>query len=200
MHFGGHLGSRVSDLIDGRLPAREADRAWDHVLGCGACRDLVEHERWVKDRLSFGLGVQPPAGLCSSLADLPLVDLPLVDGGRHDRVAEAWSAVGVLESRHRTRRTGWAVVGAGSLSLAVVGVLTLGPGLPSPFNEAPREASIGDAVPDRPTVPAVLRPSLTEIVLEELTRAGTRPDEQAPARTTTPEGQWRGERTPVRVP
>ena len=53
----GHLGSRVSALLDGQLSAEESERAWAHVHACHACRDLVEREGWVKTRLaglSFG--------------------------------------------------------------------------------------------------------------------------------------------------
>ena len=53
----GHLGSRVSALLDGQLSPAEAERAWAHVHACHACRDLVEREGWVKTRLaglSFG--------------------------------------------------------------------------------------------------------------------------------------------------
>ena len=47
-----HLGSRVSALLDGRLPAAEEERAWAHVHECHPCRDLVEREGWVKTRLA----------------------------------------------------------------------------------------------------------------------------------------------------
>ena len=57
----GHLGSRVSALLDGQLPPDETERAWAHVHTCHFCRDQVEREGWVKTRLaglSFGaLGV-----------------------------------------------------------------------------------------------------------------------------------------------
>ena len=46
-----HLGSRVSALVDGRLPLAEEERLWEHVHTCHPCRDLVEREGWVKTRL-----------------------------------------------------------------------------------------------------------------------------------------------------
>ncbi len=58
----GHLGSRVSALLDGQLPAAEAERAWAHVHACHACRDQVEREGWVKTQLaglSFGRDAAP---------------------------------------------------------------------------------------------------------------------------------------------
>jgi anti-sigma factor RsiW len=48
----GHLGTRVSALIDGQLSAEETERAWEHVHTCHTCRDLVEREGWVKTRLA----------------------------------------------------------------------------------------------------------------------------------------------------
>ena len=65
----GHLGSRVSALLDGQLAPEEAERAWAHVHTCHACRDLVEREGWVKTRLaglSFG-GTPAPDHLKGSL-------------------------------------------------------------------------------------------------------------------------------------
>ena len=66
----GHLGTRTSALLDGQLPAAEAERLWAHVHGCHLCRDLVEREGWVKTRLS-GLGApdrtQAPAHLKGAL-------------------------------------------------------------------------------------------------------------------------------------
>ena len=50
--IGGHLGSKVSDLLDGQLSQGDEDRAWEHVHSCHHCRDLVEREGWVKTRLA----------------------------------------------------------------------------------------------------------------------------------------------------
>ena len=61
-NFGGHLGTRVSALLDGQLPQAEEEKAWEHVHACHFCRDLVEREGWVKTRLStltFGGGRAP---------------------------------------------------------------------------------------------------------------------------------------------
>jgi anti-sigma factor RsiW len=58
----GHLGSRVSALLDGQLSAEEEERAWAHVHSCHQCRDQVEREGWVKTRL---------AGLSFGDADVP---------------------------------------------------------------------------------------------------------------------------------
>ena len=45
--LGGHLGTRVSALLDGQLSAEETERAWAHVHQCHLCRDLVEREGWI---------------------------------------------------------------------------------------------------------------------------------------------------------
>ena len=75
----GHLGTRASALLDGQLPAAEADRLWSHVHGCHLCRDLVEREGWVKTRLS-GLGApdrtQAPDHLKGALLGAGALDSP----------------------------------------------------------------------------------------------------------------------------
>ncbi|MCD4533901.1 zf-HC2 domain-containing protein [Nocardioides sp. cx-169] len=111
----GHLGNRVSALLDGQLSAEETERAWAHVHTCHTCRDRVEHEGWVKTRLaglSFDSGSAPdhlkgslleaaPGGLCFSF--------------------------GHGEDVHRTRRNlGIAAIGGGAVGAAVMGVLALG--------------------------------------------------------------------------
>ena len=58
----GHLGDRVSALLDGQLAPLDEERAWSHVHACHQCRDLVEREGWVKTRLaglSFGSECAP---------------------------------------------------------------------------------------------------------------------------------------------
>jgi hypothetical protein len=48
----GHLGSRVSALLDGQMSPTDEERAWEHVHTCYQCRDAVEREGWVKTRLA----------------------------------------------------------------------------------------------------------------------------------------------------
>jgi hypothetical protein len=48
----GHLGTRISALLDGQMSCEEEERAWAHVHACHQCRDQVEREGWVKTRLS----------------------------------------------------------------------------------------------------------------------------------------------------
>jgi hypothetical protein len=116
--FGGHLGASVSALVDGQLDAESTERAWDHVLQCVACRRLVEHEGWVKRQLAQIAGTtapdEPSDQLVGSLLHL-------------DPTASAWADVEEIEQRGRgRRRAGIALVGAGSVSAAVLGISTLG--------------------------------------------------------------------------
>jgi anti-sigma factor RsiW len=113
----GHLGVRVSALLDGRLSADETERAWAHVHLCHACRDQVEREGWVKTRLA-GLSAASgaaPAHLKGSLLggealDARCGDAPLAGTG----------------SDHPRRTAGVVALGGGAVGIAVVGVLVLG--------------------------------------------------------------------------
>ncbi len=150
----GHLGSRVSALLDGQLPPDEAERAWAHVHSCHSCRDLVEREGWIKTRLS-GLpeprGTTAPDHLKSSLrcgAPAPASFLdPHSDPGR-------------------PRRAAVALLGGSAAGVAVLGVLALGMGpgqAPAPDRRAPVTEIGGDDAARRGPVPVdvpglVLRP------------------------------------------
>ena len=63
----GHLGDRVSALLDGQMTPAEEERAWAHVHACHQCRDLVEREGWVKTRLA-GLSFDTACAPSSSRA------------------------------------------------------------------------------------------------------------------------------------
>ena len=74
----GHLGDRVSALLDGQLSAAEEERAWAHVHACHQCRDIVEREGWVKTRLA-GLSFESacaPSSLKGSLLSSLTSGLP----------------------------------------------------------------------------------------------------------------------------
>jgi hypothetical protein len=113
----GHLGSRVSALLDGQLAPEEAERAWEHVHTCHACRDLVEREGWVKTRLaglSFG-GTPAPDHLKGSL----------LSGSRTLPPGDAY--LGSQPEEHSSRRTvGLVAIGGGAVGAAVMGVIALG--------------------------------------------------------------------------
>jgi hypothetical protein len=118
----GHLGTRVSALLDGQLSPEETERAWAHVHQCHVCRDLVEREGWVKTRLaglSLGGGDCAPAGLKGSLRGAP----DCRAGGMP--LGELYLAL--AEQPPRPRRTaGLAAIGGGAVGAAVMGVLVLG--------------------------------------------------------------------------
>ena len=44
----GHLGRRVSALVDDQLPADERERALRHLVDCLECRAQVDSERRAK--------------------------------------------------------------------------------------------------------------------------------------------------------
>jgi hypothetical protein len=111
----GHVGSKVSALVDGQLPKAEADRLWGHVHLCQACRRAVEREGWVKTRLQ-GLALTPeqpaaPGHLTGSLSRV---------------TALGWPEPGPEEpAGSERRRLAVAAIGVGSLGVAVVGVLAM---------------------------------------------------------------------------
>jgi hypothetical protein len=112
----GHLGARVSALLDGQLAADEAEEAWRHVYGCHACRDLVEREGWVKSRLAGLAGcaddaAPAPHGLKGSLLNLTPGESYLAPA--RDRAVRR---VGI----------GAAAVGGGAIGAALLGVVALG--------------------------------------------------------------------------
>jgi len=135
LSLSGHIGSKVSALVDGQLPPAEEERAWSHVLTCPGCRRLVEREGWTKRQLGSlcGSGVmEPPPQLLGSLYDV-----------------DAWSAVDEIEKRSRRRRATVVLVGGGAVSAAVFGLVTVAGG---PIGR-------GD-VPSRPS-PATIRGEVT---------------------------------------
>jgi len=105
----GHVGDSVSALIDGQLSEAEEERVWSHVLGCPGCRRLVEHEGWTKNRLRALSGQGPVDAPPDLLGQLYAV--------------EAWATVDRIERTSRRRRAAVAVVGAGSLGAAVLGIV-----------------------------------------------------------------------------
>jgi hypothetical protein len=110
----GHLGDRVSALLDGQLLPAEEERAWSHVHACHQCRDLVEREGWVKTRLA-GLSFETstaPSSLKGSL----------LSSMSHPGEAYLRSE----PSDPRPRRVALVALGGGAAGAAVMGVLALG--------------------------------------------------------------------------
>lgn len=112
----GHLGDRVSALLDGQLAPAEEERAWAHVHDCHQCRDLVEREGWVKTRLA-GLSFEAaaaPSSLKGSLISSLAHGVP---------PGEAYLA---SAPDPRPRRVTLVALGGGAAGAAVMGVLALG--------------------------------------------------------------------------
>ena len=108
--FSGHIGASVSALVDGQLSAEAEERAWSHVMSCPGCRRLVENEGWTKNRLrSTGA---TSGGVSESLI-----------GALYD--VSAWAQVDEIERVTRRRRTSVALIGAGSVGVAVFGLVAL---------------------------------------------------------------------------
>ncbi|WP_110207959.1 hypothetical protein [Nocardioides daejeonensis] len=146
----GHVGSRVSALVDGQLPSDQADRLWAHVHTCCLCRDRVEREGWVKTRVA-GLSHQsrPAPDYLQSLLTLgsALETLPTT----HDRH---------LDDAAARRRTAVAVVlGAGSVSAALVGVVALAGPAQTPVPSERRAPVASFTTPNGPAQPVSLTPS-----------------------------------------
>ena len=167
-----HLGSRVSALLDGRLPAAEEERAWEHVHECNPCRDLVEREGWVKTRL---------AGL--SFADRSECEAPdrlknslLAAAGRGSALTPPPFPTSAIT--HRSRHRSLVVIGGGAAGAAVVGVLALGAaGTP----QLERRAPISDI--SQPTQTAT--PTINDRAAD---RRGKRaPQPQSASRQGTPQ-------------
>lgn len=141
----GHLGNRVSALLDGQLSAKETEEAWAHVYSCHACRDLVEREGWVKTRLAASCGGdrQAPSGLKGSLMSLP-------PGMPPGEALLAGSGTGTPP-----RRTGAVMIGGGAVGAAILGVVALGftSGSTPPADRRPPVTQINSSVPTAPPTP-----------------------------------------------
>jgi hypothetical protein len=164
----GHLGPRVSALLDGQLSAADEERAWDHVHSCHLCRDAVEREGWVKTRLATMqyAGSDVPSHLKGSL---------LFQGiavGWADPHDDALVGAGAAGASARSRRhLGLTGIGGGAVGAAVMGVLALGaspanaPGAVVRPSDEPFGTSLSNAIAsivDRDDPPAARRSSSAE--------------------------------------
>lgn len=100
-----HLGTRVSALLDGQLSASDADCAWSHVAGCAECREAVQREAWIKQRM---------AGL-SSLTTAPMSLKGDLLRPEH------------CQRREHRRALSFAAVGGGAVGAAMMGFIALSP-------------------------------------------------------------------------
>jgi hypothetical protein len=141
----GHLGPRVSALLDGQLCSDEEERAWEHVHACHLCRDLVEREGWVKTRLAeLGVGLgDTPSGLKGSLMLAPAM---LPPGGSY-----------LMASARSRPRAAAVAVGSGAVGVAMLGVLLVGaaPASAPTDRRAPVTSVVGSGSTPSP-IPAVV--------------------------------------------
>ncbi len=147
LSLSGHIGSKVSALVDGQLPPAEEERAWSHVLSCPGCRRLVEHEGWTKRQLGSLCGpstMDPPPQLLGSLY-----------------AVDAWAAVDEIEKRSRRRRAAVVLLGGGAASACLLGLVAVAGG----------QTGRGD-VPTRPS-PATIRGDLANSPVGSPTGAET---------------------------
>lgn len=143
----GHLGPRVTALLDGRLPSADEERAWEHVHVCHPCRDAVEREGWVKtqlaqlshDRSASSQSLRESLLSPSFLAGAPM-GLPV--GG-------AVPSPPVVRTRHLV------ALGGSALGMAVVGVIALG-AAPANAPQMDRRGPVTSIVP--PSASADTRP------------------------------------------
>ena len=154
----GHLGARVSALLDGQLAPGEEERCWEHVHACHACRDLVEREGWVKARLSGldaagGRAAGLPAPLARALRD------PDVAGREPASVGLPGLAGHVGPLSHRSARPALVALGALGTAAASLGIalLVFVPGgaddLRPPASRLPGNGSAVDPGPPQPVLP-----------------------------------------------
>ena len=173
----GHLGARVSALLDGQLSTADEERAWEHVHSCHQCRDAVEREGWVKTRLATMqlAGTSAPSDLKGSLLVRGLVDWG--DLADHPALAGAQT---------RRRHLGLSGIGGGAVGAAVMGVLALG--------AAPANAPGAIVRPGPESFGATLTHAISEVVdgnrapLDRGSqgRGGTPRVTQVPGRTLAP--------------
>ncbi|MEX5636473.1 zf-HC2 domain-containing protein [Parafrankia sp. FMc2] len=66
----GHLGERLTPLVDGQLGHDDRDRALAHVARCPACQAEVAEQRLIKSRLARLAEPSLPSGLAANLLNL----------------------------------------------------------------------------------------------------------------------------------
>jgi len=107
-----HPGDALSDLLDGRLPAREAAEMRAHLVTCADCAAELDAVRDARTSVRSLPAVEPPAGFLERL----LVELEAVDDGPvRSRVAA------VLPLRRRAALANAAAAVVAGLFLVVTG-------------------------------------------------------------------------------
>ncbi|MFW6775838.1 hypothetical protein ACOACO_16255 [Nocardioides sp. CPCC 205120] len=135
----GHLGTKVSDLLDERLDERASANAWAHVAECPSCQQQVETEAWVKRTLSTLASTAPDCAAPDSLR------------GRlsAERLVASYAAAPewVDPPADDDRRHRWTVaaIGGGAVGAAMLGIVALGASPQAPAaDRRPPTASLLD--------------------------------------------------------
>ncbi|MDT0202108.1 zf-HC2 domain-containing protein [Nocardioides sp. AE5] len=145
----GHIGSRVSALVDGQLPPGEAERLWAHAVRCERCSDAIAREGWVKTRL---------AGLRQD-ACTPPTPSDLASALRHPESRCAAPAEDCLgTSAVRRHPVAVAVLGAGSVGAAMIGVLALALPATGPTPDRRGPATSVSRLTEAPAAPQPAQP------------------------------------------
>lgn len=147
------LGERVSALADGSLAADVRDRALAHVTGCAQCREALEVERLLVQRLrelpapapsgallqqllALGETGGPVAPRSGRVAGTPRQPTTALSGLSTGPTARATPAVrpGTTSrpsGRREHRRAGRVLAAAGAFGVGVLAATTIGSALPS---------------------------------------------------------------------
>ncbi len=177
---GQHVGTRASDLLDGRLSGAEEVRLRAHIGQCPPCARAVHREQQVRSTLRAAGADQlrPTRDLMAGLMALPGLQStgPFVG-------APGLGSFPGPGAPQPPRRGSSVLLGAavlGTVSLATAGVL--GPGaLPAPGTAAVRwgeaaSASLTRSTPDARTTSDLVRTSVGAVVLTgtSIERVGVR--------------------------
>lgn len=150
----GHLGSKVTLLVDGRLPLAEEERAWEHVHTCHGCRDAVEREGWVKTQLAqWSMTPEPSAGSLKDALLAPSFAVGSAGPKPHTTLTHAgsWEAAAGPAAPAGSQRRHVVALSGSALGVAVLGVMALGA---APAANAP--------LPDRRTAVTSIVPPASE--------------------------------------
>lgn len=139
----GHLGTRVSALLDGRLTPHEEERAWSHVHACHPCRDAVEREGWVKTHLAQWSSAVP-ASSSPSLKE-SLLACATERPAYPVEPAPALTGTATASSGHRHV----VALGGSVLGVAVMGLVALG-AAPANAPQWDRRGPLTSVVPASP--------------------------------------------------
>lgn len=142
--LGGHLGTRVSALLDGQLGEAESAKAWAHLAGCRTCQQEVERESWIKRRvagLSYdAFSAEAPSSLKGELLGAPRL------------------GCGLPAPQEQRRAIGLALVGGGALGAAVMGFVAFGAApADAPTSPQPQLVSYTSQLGQPAPAPAIFR-------------------------------------------